>query len=170
MHQQLRLLILQLFLDFRAMFFPEWPLIFLVITIHQVIGRVPVPSYIPPIIERSKLEDSWRRLFKKKKTFLQKQQQHKGYAEYFFPTPMPKPPGGPGGPTHSPKHPAKRLYFQLLAPTLKYMAPKFKYTAPKLKYVALELKYVAPKFKSFFSSSPPSFFSPPFPPSVLVKN
>jgi len=36
MHPQLRLFALQLFLDFRAIFL-VWPLIFLVITIHQVI-------------------------------------------------------------------------------------------------------------------------------------
>jgi len=41
MHPQLRLFILQLFLDFRATFFPEWPLMFWVITIHQVIWPSP---------------------------------------------------------------------------------------------------------------------------------
>jgi len=40
MHPQLRLFALQLFLDFRAIFL-EWPLIFLVITIHQVIWPSP---------------------------------------------------------------------------------------------------------------------------------
>jgi len=41
MHTQLRLFTQQLFLDFRAIFFPDWPLIFLVITIHQVIWPSP---------------------------------------------------------------------------------------------------------------------------------
>ena len=41
MHPQLWLFTLQLFFDFRAIFFPEWPLIFLVITIHQVIWPSP---------------------------------------------------------------------------------------------------------------------------------
>jgi len=41
MHPQLRLFTLQTFFDFRAIFFPEWPLIFLVITIHQVIWPSP---------------------------------------------------------------------------------------------------------------------------------
>jgi len=41
MHPQLRLFTLQLFLDFCAIFFPEWPLIFLVVTIHQVIWPSP---------------------------------------------------------------------------------------------------------------------------------
>jgi len=40
----------------------------------------------------------------------------KGWAEYFSPTPMTKPPGGPGGPTQPPPHPSKRLYFKILAP------------------------------------------------------
>jgi len=30
---------------------------------------------------------------------------NKGWAEPFFPTPMSKPPGGPGGPTHPPSKP-----------------------------------------------------------------
>ena len=34
----------------------------------------------------------------------------KGWAEIFFPTPIPKTLGGPGGPTHPPPH-LKRLYF-----------------------------------------------------------
>jgi len=38
---QLRLFTLQLFLDFCTIFFPEWPLNFLVITIHQVIWSSP---------------------------------------------------------------------------------------------------------------------------------
>ena len=33
--------VVQLFLEFRAIFFPEWPLIFLIITIHQVIWPSP---------------------------------------------------------------------------------------------------------------------------------
>jgi len=41
MHSQLRLFTLQLFLDFRTTFFPEWPLIFCFITIHQVIWPSP---------------------------------------------------------------------------------------------------------------------------------
>ena len=41
MHPQLRLFTPQLFLDFCAILFPEWPLIFLVITIHQVIWPSP---------------------------------------------------------------------------------------------------------------------------------
>ena len=40
-HPQLRLFTLQLFLDFGTIFFPKWPLIFLVITIHQVIWPNP---------------------------------------------------------------------------------------------------------------------------------
>ena len=40
-HLQLRLFTLQLFLDFCTIFFPELPLIFLVITIHQVIWPNP---------------------------------------------------------------------------------------------------------------------------------
>ena len=50
MHPQLRLFTLQLFLDSRAIFFPEWPLIFLIITIHQVIWPSPgtlLPSSLP---------------------------------------------------------------------------------------------------------------------------
>jgi len=43
-HPQLRPFTLQLFLDFCAIFLPEWPLMFWVIMIHQVIWRVPVPS------------------------------------------------------------------------------------------------------------------------------
>ena len=43
MHLQLRLFTLQLFLDFCAIFPPEWPLIFLVITINQVIWPSPDP-------------------------------------------------------------------------------------------------------------------------------
>ena len=43
MHPQLRLFTSQLFLDFRATFSPEWPLIFLVNTIHQVIWPSPGP-------------------------------------------------------------------------------------------------------------------------------
>ena len=41
MHAQPRPFTLQLFLDFRTIFFPEWPLIFLVIKIHQVIWPSP---------------------------------------------------------------------------------------------------------------------------------
>jgi len=50
MHPQSRPFTFQIFLDFGASFFPEWPLIFVAITIHQVIwpspgtlaeGRVP---------------------------------------------------------------------------------------------------------------------------------
>jgi len=41
MHPQPRPFALQLFLDFRAIFFPGWPLIFFVITIHQVIWPSP---------------------------------------------------------------------------------------------------------------------------------
>ena len=42
-YPQLQLFTIQLFLDFRANFFPKWPLIFLVIMMHQVIW-VLVPS------------------------------------------------------------------------------------------------------------------------------
>jgi len=48
----------------------------------------------------------------------------KGWAEHFFPTPMPKPPGGPGGPTHPPQHPPKIHYFQFLAPKIQIYAAK----------------------------------------------
>ena len=41
MHPQLRLFTIQLFLDFCAIFFPEWLLIFLVVTNHQVIWPSP---------------------------------------------------------------------------------------------------------------------------------
>jgi len=41
MHPQLQLFTLQIFLDFRTILFPERPLIFLVITIHQVIWPSP---------------------------------------------------------------------------------------------------------------------------------
>ena len=46
MHPQLRLFIRQIFLDIRAVFSPEWPLNFCVITIHQVIW--PSPGTLPP--------------------------------------------------------------------------------------------------------------------------
>jgi len=41
-HPQPRPFKLKLFLDFRAIFLSEWPLIFLIITIHQVIWPSPV--------------------------------------------------------------------------------------------------------------------------------
>jgi len=47
MHPQVRLFTLQLFLDFRATFSPELPLIFLVITIHQVIWPSPGTLLVP---------------------------------------------------------------------------------------------------------------------------
>jgi len=50
MHQ-LRLFTLQLFLDFRAIFFPDWPLIFLVITIHQVTWPSPGTLGTPRSVE-----------------------------------------------------------------------------------------------------------------------
>jgi len=43
-YAQLRLFTPQLFLDFCAIFFPEWPLNFWVIPIHQVISRYPPPN------------------------------------------------------------------------------------------------------------------------------
>jgi len=70
-----------------------------------------------------------------------------GWAEIFFPTPMPKPPGGPEGPTHPPPTTFEKTLFSILSPKLKYVAPKFKDTATKFKYIAPKLKYVAPKFK-----------------------
>ena len=47
-HSQPRPFIVQLFLDFRAIFFSELPLIFLVITINQVIWPSPDPLRGPP--------------------------------------------------------------------------------------------------------------------------
>ena len=47
MHSQLRLFTHQLFLDFRAIFFPKWPLNFFVITIHQVIWSSPGILHAP---------------------------------------------------------------------------------------------------------------------------
>jgi len=51
MHAQPRPFTLQLFLDFRTIFFPEWPLIFWVITIHQVIWKSPGTLDTPTIRE-----------------------------------------------------------------------------------------------------------------------
>ena len=49
MHPQLRPFNVQLFLDFRAIFSPERPLIFLVSTIHQVIWPSPGTLHVTPI-------------------------------------------------------------------------------------------------------------------------
>jgi len=71
----------------------------------------------------------------------------------FFPTPMPKPPGGPEGPTHFPPTPFEKTFISILAPKFKYMELKFKYTVAKFKYIAPKLKYAAPKFKHLTSNS-----------------
>jgi len=65
-------------------------------------------------------------------------------AEYFFPTPMPKPPEVQGDP---PKHPhtlQKDSIFNFWRQKFKYMPLKFKCVAPKLKYVAPKVKYFTP--------------------------
>jgi len=68
MHPQLQPFALQLFLDFCTIFFPEWPLIFLVSTIHQVIlpspGTLVVISGVgtPHLRLRGKLQQSCPRV------------------------------------------------------------------------------------------------------------
>ena len=68
----------------------------------------------------------------------------KRWAEYFFQTPMTKPPGGPGGPPSPSPTPFEKSLFSILSPKFKYMAQIFKYIAPRLKYVAPKFKYLTP--------------------------
>jgi len=67
----------------------------------------------------------------------------KRWVEYFFLTPIPKPPGEPGEPTHRPSYPSKRCDVTIL----EYMAPKFRYVAPKFKYIAPKFKYLTQNSK-----------------------
>jgi len=112
-----------------------------------------------------------------------------GWAEYFFPTPMPKPPRGPWGPTHLPPTPFRKdsffsnfgAKFKYTEPKFKYMVTKFKYIAPKLKCVAPKLKYLTPNSNNWIFVPPktsrfvrgklpaPPVWHPPTTPSVLVK-
>jgi len=72
----------------------------------------------------------------------------KGYAEYFFATPMPKPPGGPGGPwgalgdpggpTHLPQTSCEKTLFSDFGAKIQIYGAKFKYLASK--HVAPQLK------------------------------
>jgi len=85
---------------------------------------------------------------------------NKGWAEPFFPTPMSKPPGGPGGPTHPPSKPWDKTVFSIFGAKVQiygaqYLAPKFKYKAPKLKHVALKFKYLTPNSNKWFTKNLP---------------
>jgi len=63
MHPQLRPFTWQLFLDICVIFFPEWPLIFLVSTIHQVIW--PSPGTLP---DSGDWDSDWGKAWKLKLT------------------------------------------------------------------------------------------------------
>ena len=56
MHPQLPLFTIQLFLDFCAIFFLEWPLIFLVITIYQVIWPSPCTLDVFPSLLATRMQ------------------------------------------------------------------------------------------------------------------
>jgi len=57
MHPQPRPFTFQLFLDFCAIFFPEWPLNFFVIAIHQVMW--PSPGILPHRVHPKTLIEMW---------------------------------------------------------------------------------------------------------------
>ena len=103
---------------------------------------------------------------------------HQGVCGIFFPTPMPKPPGGPG--KHSISNFGAKIQtygakIQIFSAKLKYVAPKLKYVAPNFKYLTQnsnQSNFVPLKSSHFVQvkTPNPASLSPTHPPLGVSKN
>jgi len=83
---------------------------------------------------------------------------YKGWAEYFFPTPMTKPPGGPGGPT--PPTPFEKTLFSNFGAKIQINSAKIQMYGAKIQIYSANFKYMAPKLKYLNPNSNKWIFVP----------